>query len=404
MGYKSFFLIMLFALMAFSACGGSGDSGGENPIRILSSPEAPSVIGSNSTLDLFWKPVSGATSYEIWYSTTNDPNSAVQQSGEINKTRFTLTGLTNGTHYYIWLKAKNSTLISEFSPVAIGKPIYSSSGSCDQDLSIDSLNPIEAAKAMGICDGLVSAEWILTDGTPKPSSDYYSRYDIGHGILSNFGSNVIAREGFKLLALSTGMARLPIDGEYTDIYRKQYGLFPYDPSNGSNGLPIEVPVGFPISEPNGETPGMGYDGIGLKVILKVPAGIKGFSFSHKYYTHDYPDWMRTEFVDQCCVIVAPTSNVTSGQNILFDPYGNYLFSSTTAIEIYKDSDYTDNELFETGFEGHGASIWLGCIGLADGVLFNLEDEIQISFMIWDSHDGSYDSTILLDNFQWLPSD
>jgi hypothetical protein len=66
--------------------------------------------------------VSGAASYEVYYHTSDAATDAVKLDGDVTGTTATITGLTNGTTYYVWVKAKNSAGISEYSAVRTGVP------------------------------------------------------------------------------------------------------------------------------------------------------------------------------------------------------------------------------------------------------------------------------------------
>ena len=57
----------------------------------------------------------------VFYGTENDSSAAVQFASVVNGTSMVITGLTNGTTYYVWIKAKNSAGISEFGSVASAK-------------------------------------------------------------------------------------------------------------------------------------------------------------------------------------------------------------------------------------------------------------------------------------------
>jgi hypothetical protein len=87
----------------------------------LAVPGTLTVSAGNGQLTVNWAAVSGATGYEVYYSTISyipsDP--AVTVTGITT----TLTGLTNGTTYNVWVKAKNTTGTSGASPMASGKPI-----------------------------------------------------------------------------------------------------------------------------------------------------------------------------------------------------------------------------------------------------------------------------------------
>jgi hypothetical protein len=90
------------------------------PITIPESPDVPSLVASNGKLTLNWTAVEFATSYEVWYDTTNNTAYASLYT-TVTDTRAIISGLTNGTLYYIWIKAKNSLGTSGFSPSAGGQ-------------------------------------------------------------------------------------------------------------------------------------------------------------------------------------------------------------------------------------------------------------------------------------------
>ncbi len=75
-----------------------------------------------NSLSISWSASSGATAYEVWYSTTPDPGTAIQQGGDIFALNYILNGLTPPTTYYIWIKAKNTYGSSTFSTVVSGIP------------------------------------------------------------------------------------------------------------------------------------------------------------------------------------------------------------------------------------------------------------------------------------------
>jgi len=90
------------------------------PLIVLAPPDLPTATPIASMLMLTWNAVPGATAYEVWYSATNNSLAAVQQGGDITTTNYTLYGLTTATTYYFWIKAKNETLTSPYSPMGSG--------------------------------------------------------------------------------------------------------------------------------------------------------------------------------------------------------------------------------------------------------------------------------------------
>jgi hypothetical protein len=84
-------------------------------------PAAPTVEAGDSQLEVSWSAVSGATGYEVWYDTDSNPDEATKWTGTISNTSTTITGLTNDTIYYVWIKATNGTVTTPFGPGASNK-------------------------------------------------------------------------------------------------------------------------------------------------------------------------------------------------------------------------------------------------------------------------------------------
>jgi len=83
-------------------------------------PDMPTVTSGNRVLSISWQAVEGALSYEVWTGVTSNSANAEKYGADVSGTAVTLTGLSNGTVYYIWLKAKNNIGTSGFSPIASG--------------------------------------------------------------------------------------------------------------------------------------------------------------------------------------------------------------------------------------------------------------------------------------------
>jgi hypothetical protein len=88
-------------------------------------PAAPTLTTAPMQLTVTWTAVSKATVYEVWYGTSNDSAGATQFGGDITATSAVITGLTNSTTYYVWVKAKNNIGTSGFSPSANRAPAAS---------------------------------------------------------------------------------------------------------------------------------------------------------------------------------------------------------------------------------------------------------------------------------------
>lgn len=84
--------------------------------------KAPIVDFDDQQLIISWEAVEDAAVYEVWYSTTNNSAAAHKYGEDTALLSATINGLTNGTVYYIWIKAKNQRSESKFSPSASGIP------------------------------------------------------------------------------------------------------------------------------------------------------------------------------------------------------------------------------------------------------------------------------------------
>lgn len=80
-------------------------------------PAAPALTTRDTDVDVSWSAVTGADSYAVYYSTADDYSGATLFADNITNTSVTITGLTNRTTYYVWLKVTGSTT-SAVSPSA----------------------------------------------------------------------------------------------------------------------------------------------------------------------------------------------------------------------------------------------------------------------------------------------
>jgi hypothetical protein len=276
---------------------------------------------------------------------------------------------------------------------------------CDGALTLDSNDPADAAKAIGICVeardatdwGLVSAAWVMADGSPPPTDPRLAnRFHLGHGLLADFGPNIPVLEGSRFLGISSGTGRSPTDPGYIH------------PGGFDKGFVGSFPEGFPQATPGCPTPGELHDPVGLEVTLRVPQNADGFSFRFKFYTVDYPVYVCSTFVDQFVAMLSPFLGDPLPTNIAFDASSNPLnanspeFITVCTAGVAGGIEYSCpdgiGELLGTGYEGFGGSLWLTITApVAPG------SEITLRFAIYDSGDGILDATALIDDFRWLNS-
>jgi len=77
----------------------------------LGTPEAPTVSSAYKQLLVTWEIVPGADEYEVYYGGNTWPEPHIITTSE---TTATITSLVNGQIYYVYLRAKNTTGISDY--------------------------------------------------------------------------------------------------------------------------------------------------------------------------------------------------------------------------------------------------------------------------------------------------
>jgi len=281
-------------------------------------------------------------------------------------------------------------------------------GNCDQTLAIDSSDAMDGARAIGLCQvasgsswGVVSAEWVRSDGQPLVGGDgglFGDGTDLpsGKGILDHFGGGISPREGSKLLGLSSGTARNPTDPGYADVG-----------SDWKDSNPHGAPAGYPKESPScpGVTTGEPYDSAGLRLVVKTPTDAKSLAFDFDFYTYEFPTYICSPYNDFFVAMMSPTPAGLPDGNISFDSQGNTISVNAGFLQVCtaqnaggKDFPCAlgPNELSGTGFESHAATSWL----TTTAPIESPGSEITLHFAIWDSGDGVLDSTTLIDNFRF----
>jgi len=86
-------------------------------------PAAPTITVGDASLTVSWTAVDNATAYDVYWHTADD-SAAILPANTLasTTTSATITGLTNGTTYYVWVKARNTSGSSGFSPMVFETP------------------------------------------------------------------------------------------------------------------------------------------------------------------------------------------------------------------------------------------------------------------------------------------
>jgi hypothetical protein len=288
-------------------------------------------------------------------------------------------------------------------------------GTCDNGLPTASPSAAQLAKAVGICPpknatwGVTSASYTQGyNSTKAPLSQQY-------GTAAKFGTNVSARQGSAVGILSTGVAasmdcnNSPFKGAVC--------------TTTGAGAP---PPGYPKAAQGCAGSTVANDVVNLVLKIKVPNNAKGFSFDFNFYSGEWPEWVCTSFNDSFVAWLSSSAWKGNGSdfNISFDPNKNPVSVNNAFFDVCSPGGLKcpsmpaaatcklgNSELQGTGFydpgtycgsgqdSGGGATGWL-----TTQAPVTPGETITLQFMIWNTGDEAYDSSVLLDNWQWVATD
>jgi hypothetical protein len=256
---------------------------------------------------------------------------------------------------------------------------------CDEGLALTSSDPFDAARAIELCRsaadgkwGLVGAQWVRANGTPTAHNNQY-------GISPQFGPNVAARSGDHMLVMSSGRARDASQPEFCGAIS----------CTGTGvGTP---PAGFPQDVPSCPGDTDINDDVGLEVTLRAPTNATGYKFDFSFYSHEYPEWVCTSFNDQFIALVTPPPMGSINGNVSFDSQNNPVSVNVAFFNVCDGCPLGTAELAGTGFEvSAGGTSWLQTTAPVEA-----GQTFSVRFAIWDTGDQSWDSTVLVDAFEWI---
>lgn len=278
---------------------------------------------------------------------------------------------------------------------------------CDDTLDAGSKEPLDYAKAIGLCKmstseddwGLVSAEILKPDGS-------FGAHLNSNGLLNAFGSVIKPKSGNYMLALTSGRVGNPLPEK---SYQQGVSSPPPNDWYGSNGN--KYPSSPACSGSTGTT-GNTNDPVMFQIKVRAPKAAKSFSFSLYFLTVEYPQYICSSYNDFFIALLDSTYSSNNPEfqnptdkNLGRDDGGNPVGVNLAPAGLFKQcvnqpskgvtSCVGQEELAGTGFEGHGGTSWLVTRGnIVGGEL------ITIRLAIWDLGDRILDSLVLIDNFKW----
>ena len=260
---------------------------------------------------------------------------------------------------------------------------------CDDTLALADGDAMHAANAIDLCQqatatdkkwGVLEAKYVRANGkTFSPGLQV--------GLQSGFGPNVSPQGGKRLFALSSGRARIP----------GQSGAC--NKSNCTSNVGGTAPPGFPQKVPNCPGATQINDDVGLEVKIRSPKNATGYSFDFFFYSFEYPQFVCSVWNDQFIALVSPPPAGSVNGNISFDSKTNPVSINIAFFSVCQGCALGTSALQGTGFDtwnNAGGTGWLKTQAPVKG-----GDELSIRFAIWDTGDQSFDSTTLIDNFQWI---
>jgi hypothetical protein len=283
--------------------------------------------------------------------------------------------------------------------------------------------------------GVVSATYTNGHTQTGPGPDQFGQQ---HGVLTTFGTVVVPREGAALAALSSGSATAE-DSDFIADGQDATGAFKGDKNGmqnastcgsnplsciGANGNSGDVPSGFPKAAtgcPNSNTVN---DVIDVQLKIKVPINANGVTFDFNFFSGEWPDYVCSQYNDSFIAYLQSSAfNGGTPNNISFDANSNPISVNNSLFGVCTPNVQTGcdgtttgtsvcgsgpNELSGTGFlnsgtwcadtsTGGGATGWL-----TSAAPVKPGETISLEFIIWDTGDWNYDSSVLIDDLFWQP--
>jgi hypothetical protein len=187
---------------------------------IPAAPSLPVVTASDSLITVSWTAVEGAVSYEVWAGVSDNTSAAVQYGTDIiGGLSVTINLLSNGTTYYVWVKAKNSAGTSGFSLSASATPLAATTAPQVPGKPLLAAGDIQITVSWTAVAGAVSYEvWVGESDNTATAAKY--GVDITNGLSVSIGSlsngttyyvwvkakNSVGTSGFSLSASATPLA------------------------------------------------------------------------------------------------------------------------------------------------------------------------------------------------------
>lgn len=283
---------------------------------------------------------------------------------------------------------------------------------CDTGLPVADVDAADGAKAIDLCQTASTSDrrWgVLSASYVRANGNAFASPGVQIGLESAFGANVQPRSGAGMLVLSTGHARTP----------SQAGAC--GSSSCNENATGTAPAGFPQSTASCAVSPTVDDDVALELTLRAPTNATGFAFAFAFYSFEYPQWVCSGFNDEFVALVSPAPAGSANGNVAFDAERTPISANLgffPSCDPNNESDFAascsgatcpspPNPFCPAGpsaLAGTGFDVWgeAGSTGwLRSRIPVTGGQTITIRFAIWDSGDQTLDSTVLIDDFQWI---
>lgn len=278
---------------------------------------------------------------------------------------------------------------------------------CDVGLPFSGSNALNYAQAIDLCRtttssasgssrtwGVIDAKLIKADGSA--CSD-----DLQRAITNRFGLNNVPSRGSNMAVFSSGTARDTNDPGYVNPNGQ---VASYNAAGGR----VTPPAGFPNNGPGCAAGAAAYDSCGLQLTIRAPTNAKSFAYDFRFFSTEYPEWVCTAFNDTYIALYDGTApGIPSNKNISFDSSNNPVSVNIGFFDVPGSPTTTTHPVLSgTGFDG--SCTWSGVSRVCGGATALLTttapvvagETITLRYIVWDTGDDEWDSTVLLDNFRW----
>jgi hypothetical protein len=168
---------------------------------------------------------------------------------------------------------------------------------------------------------------------------------------------------------------VPEDGsDFAYLYTGELGI---GPQTGTDMSPLGTDAG---------------DEVTLELELTAPATANSFSLDFYFLSAEYPEYVGTSYNDR---FEANISGTAWSGNAAIDSLGNPITINSVLFTVTNTADLLGTDFEHVG----GGTGWLTVVVPVDP-----GDTVTVTFSIADEADGSYDSTVILDDFEWSTTD